>query len=207
MSAQQPSWMLVRLALETRTHHAQADADRLVLLEEAQPDRYRAYLCAVFGFESRYEEALVRTPGVDPQLVRTRMKTERLCSDLNALGLTATEIAALPRCQSVPSVFRNAAQALGWMFVVERNTLVHGLLRRHLASRIPDMYRSCSYLQAYGDTPGAKYRELGDALALLARGPSTPNQMVCAANEAFRAQRNWFTSWRQEHARPAPLAV
>jgi heme oxygenase len=200
--------MLVRLALETRSYHARADADRLALLEDATPGKYRAFLGRVLGFEGRYEEALRRTPGLDPQVVRTRAKADRIAVDLAALGMTEREIAALPRCNSIPSVFRTIAQALGWMYVVERNTLLHGLLRRHLEMHLPpELERAGSYLGAYGDTPGARYRELGELLGTAARGSVMPNHVVSAANDAFRHQRSWFTApERNEHAPVTPLA-
>jgi heme oxygenase len=180
--------MLIRLALETKTHHPAADADRLGLLDDPNTERYRTFLAAVFGFESRFEAVLAQTPGLDPRVARSRAKTERLRNDLAALDATPSRTAVIP-------ALRSEAEAMGWLYVVERNTLLHGLLRRHLWREIPSVIdRAGSYLAAY-ETPGAHYRDLGlaiDAAALRA----TPNEIVDAAHAAFACQRCWFAQTR-----------
>ena len=182
--------MLIRLALETKSHHAGADADRLALLDDPSFDRYRAFLETVYAFEARYEQALVQTPGLDPRIVRARTKVTKLHADLLALGIAPAEMLAWTR-PAIP-VFRSEAEALGWMYVVERNTLMHGLVRRHLTRTMPDvMERASSYLAAYGDVPGALYRELGTELDGAARR-AIPSQIVEAAHVAFACQRLWF---------------
>src|SRR5688500_16189748 len=194
-----PSWMLIRLALETKSHHAGADADRLMLLEDASPERYRAFLEMIYAFESRYEEALIQAPDLDPRIVRARTKVARLRNDLLALGATLAELAALPR-PLVPA-FRSEAEALGWMYVVERNTLLHGLVRRHLARMMPAVIvRAGSYFGVYGDSPGAKYRDLGLDIDAAARR-DIPSRIVDAAHGAFACQRLWFAQARSEATR------
>lgn len=184
--------MLIRLALETKVHHAAADADRLALLEDTTAARYRAFLEAVYAFESRYEQALIQTPDLDPQILRRRLRAARAYDDLRALGAMPAELVALPR-PAIP-VLRSAAEALGWMYVVERNTLLHGLLRRHLARVLPEvMDRGGSYLAAYGETPGERYRDLGVELDNVAR-TAIPSQLVDAAHVAFACQRLWFVT-------------
>jgi len=70
-----------------------------------------------------------------------------------------------------------------------------------------EMAQAGSYLAAYGDTPGARYRELGDLLADVARGSVMPSHIVAGATEAFRHQRAWFSNTaRSEHATHAPFA-
>ncbi|MDQ3367532.1 MAG: hypothetical protein M3680_19090 [Myxococcota bacterium] len=190
-----PSWILIRLALETRAWHGPADADRLQLLEHATPDTYRDFLEAVYGFELRCEEAFLLAPDVDPRVLRPRLKMARLREDLRALGRTEPELAAVPQPDDVPA-FTSPAHAMGWLYAIERNTLLHGLLRRHLAGVLPvELDRASSYLTSY-DEPGAGvlYRELGTALEETARLAFTPGQIVEAACEAFDAQHRWFAS-------------
>lgn len=192
--------MLIRLALETRAHHASADADRLALLDEAPtPERYRTFLRRIYGFEARYEQALIQTPALAPRIVREHMRVSHLRDDLLALGETAESLAALPR-PPIPQ-FRHEAQALGWVYVVERNTLLHGLVRRHLWRVMPStIAQAGSYLSAYV-SPGAHYRLLGVELDTAARR-AIPSQIVEAAHEAFACQRLWFAAM----ARPIKLA-
>jgi heme oxygenase len=195
-----PSWMMIRLALETKSHHAAADADRLALLEDATPERYRTFLKSVYCFETRYESALVRAPDVDPRLIRARSKAHHLRDDLYALGVHEDDLAAM---QPVIPPFRSEAEALGWVYVVERNTLLHGLLRRALWRAMPTTIdRAGSYLGAYGNAPGSHYRDLGADLDGAARR-AIPSQMIEAANAAFACQRLWFARAQQAKRRVA----
>src|SRR5687768_16824151 len=123
--------MLLRVALDTRSLHAVADADRLVLLEDPSVPTYRRFLGRVFGFEASFEAALAQAPGLDPSVIRGCDGTHNLVRDLSSLGLTADEIARLPRFTGVPR-FQTALRAVGWLYVIERNALVHGLVSRHL---------------------------------------------------------------------------
>ena len=185
-----PSWMLLRVALETRVHHNIADADRLAVMDARDRSTYCTFLERVYGFESVVEAALVRTPDLDPVLVRDTTKMAHLRQDLNALGLGVHEIDLLPTA-SAPNL-RTPAQALGWMFVLERHTLLSGLIRRHLARYLTaEMAIASAYLWAYGETPGARFRVFGDALGHYGRRYA-PDFIVAGAREAFRAQRQWY---------------
>lgn len=192
--------MLARLALETRVHHAPADADRLALLDAASPALYRTFLEAIYAFETRYERALIQTPHLEPRIIRACTRTHLLRNDLRALGATEEALAELPIPVLPP--FRSEAQALGWVYVVERNTLLHGLLRRHLWKVLPrDISRGGSYLAAHA-SPGTHYRALGLEIDEAARR-TNPSLVVDAAVEAFAGQRLWFARSREEARRKA----
>ncbi|MDB4959741.1 MAG: bacteriophytochrome heme oxygenase BphO [Myxococcales bacterium] len=204
---QQTSWMLVRLSTETRIHHAGADGDRLAMMERPSDRSYRSFLERVYCFEAPLEAAFALTRRFDRGLVGTHMKTKRLATDLDALGV---DVAALDIASSDGPVHRTAfddvAEALGWMYVVQRNILLHGLLSRHLATRIPEaMRRAGSYLTAH-DSPGMRFRELGSILDHAAHRTYIADRIVRSASEAFRCQRQWYAcvATRVIHARPAP---
>lgn len=184
--------MLIRLALETRDHHPQADADRLAVMAATTPAEYRAFLARVFGFEVAIEAALVATRDIERSIIASSAKAELARNDLRALGMSELDIDALPRCSIPPH--RSVAAALGWVFVNERLTLLSGLIRRHLARVLPvEMATAASYLHAYADLPGTRFRELGEVLGrYAARDAAIPGQMVVAAHAAFAAQRQWF---------------
>lgn len=190
------SWMLLRLGLEAQQHHAAADEDRLSLMDVGSAADYRAQLARIYGFEAAVEVAVA----VHLDL-RERAKARLLRRDLLALGCTETEIDSLPRC-----VVRlaSATQALGWYFVIERHTLLAGLIRRQLEHRLlAEVGHATSYLAAYGDTPGARFRSLCSTLdAHATQLPAYPTLMVAAANEAFRSQRQWYRSERDSGSRP-----
>jgi heme oxygenase len=202
-AAQHPSWMLVRLELETRCHTGNADSDRLVLLDDPSPTRYRQYLSRTLGFEESFEDKLARMQDLDPVIERLRGMTGKLRADLRALGMTDPQIDHLPRC-SIP-LLKSAPQALGWIYVLERNSLVHGLIRRHLAPRLPREHSvATTYLATHDGKTGTRYRELGVVLDNVARvSPYAPGAIVSAAHEAFRIQRQWYALFAK---RDTPLA-
>jgi heme oxygenase len=182
--------MLVRMAIETTAHHAYADGDRLALMDARTREQYRSLLARVFGFESVVEAAVARIRDLDPHLMRGFLKTPRLRTDLRALGMGSHEIELLPTANIAP--IRTIPHALGWMFVLERHTLLAGLVRRHLTRALPEEIEiASSYLSAHGETPGARFRSFGDALAMYGRR-YMPASIVAAAAEGFRAQRQWY---------------
>lgn len=191
-----PSWMLVRLEIETRAHIAAADADRLVLMEHTTPSRYRAFLARIYGFEAPVEEAVARTPGLDTAVVADLCNhAPKLRADLRGLGLTESSIGLLPRCPLIPT-FRNVGCVLGWLYVLERNRMVHGVIRRQLATAMPgEIQHASSYLATHDGVAGSRMRRLGAILDASARATAfVPGQIVRAAHDAFRTQRHWFTS-------------
>ena len=52
------------------------------------------------------------------------------------------------RCFSL-APFQDAAEALAWMYVVQRPSLIHADIRDELTSRFVDLVRATSYLGAY----------------------------------------------------------
>jgi heme oxygenase len=184
--------MLVRVALETTIHHAAADEDRLTALDIETVDDYLAVLTRIYGFETEVEAALDKVTDLDAAFVRDRAKAARLHQDLTVLGMTPDDIVPLPKISTIS--IRSAAQALGWMFVLERHTLLAGLIRRHVVRALgEEILPATSYLAAYGDTPGARFRAFGAALCAYAH-TFPPAAIVLAANEAFRAQRQWYAT-------------
>jgi heme oxygenase (biliverdin-IX-beta and delta-forming) len=196
------SWMLLRLGLETYQHHAAVDEDRLGLMEVETEADYRSQLARIYGFEAAVENAL--SVHVD---IRERARSHRLRRDLIALGMTDNAIDMLPRC-----VVRlgSLTQALGWWFVIERHTLVAGVIRRHLEHRSsPDLGHATSYLAAYGETPGARFRSLCAMIDEHAgQTPLYPALIVAAANEGFRCQRQWHvTAGADRESAPKPVGI
>lgn len=194
---------LARLEEETHVHHALADHDRLSLLASPPTiDAYRRLLASIYGFESPVEAAVQMTPGLDEVLdLRGRTGWKLLRSDLVALGVP--DPGALERCPSV-FPFRGAAEALGWLYVLERNARPHGLLRRGLEQRLGEPFaRACAYLTGSERAAGVRMRELGDALDAVARAPEVAERVVDAARAAFRCQRAWFARDVMPRARVA----
>ena len=186
--------MIARLNEETRAHHAEAETDFDILFQaETKAEHYLTFLIKAYGFEAPLEALLVQTPNLDLMIdLQERAKASFLAQDLVALGLRPSELPELPQCLAIPQ-FRGAAEALGWMFVVERTTLAHSVLRRHLLTRLPREVRNASnYLSCYTGVVGMRWRKYGATLDDVARHPAIADRIVVAANEAFRCQRRWI---------------
>jgi heme oxygenase len=186
--------MIERLNEETRSHHVECEADFDVLFDvETTPRHYLRYLVRQYGFEAPLESTLAMTPNVELMIdLKERMKAGYIAQDLMALGLRAAQVAELPQCLSIPQ-FRGAAEALGWMYVIERTTLAHSVLRRHLLTRLPrEMRNASNYLSCYTGVVGTRWRKFGATLDDVAHQRMIADRIVQAAHDAFRAQRRWI---------------
>ena len=138
---------LLRLNLETQSHHATADQLWLSLSgREATKWQYLRRLVTVYGFEAPLEAALAYTPTL-PLLIdlRRRYRAGYIAQDLLGLGLSASEIAELPQC--VPMApFGSPIEALGWLYVSERATLLHERVRAKVLEAMPDLDHTVAYL-------------------------------------------------------------
>lgn len=185
------SQMLTRLQLETRALHPEADAPWVELMSSgATREGYVATLVATYGFEGPIEAAVAMTPGVNTIVpLRPRSRTGFIVQDLLTLGLSPSRIARLPQCCHVVP-FRDVSEALGWMYVVERATLLHDSVRRYLESRLPAL-RAFTYLSAYDGVTGQRWQELGHALDYVALTNDSAAQIVSAAKAAFATLHDW----------------
>ena len=184
--------MLWRLQRETEPFHASAAADRLSVMSSVPPpENYVAYLARIYGFEAPVEKAIAMTLCAEPWFdARGRNQIKLLRADLMVLGIV--DPGSLPRCGGVVP-FGSAATALGWMYVVERNALVHGLIERHLRSQLLDRFKlPGSYLAPQPRSSGTRWRELGEALDRVASDPGEGDAIIRAARIAFRCQHGWF---------------
>jgi len=195
--------MLMRLNLETRAQHPEADYPWLELMSlDSSRARYLDQLIATYGFEAPVEAALTLTPNIAEVIqLRPRSRSGLIVEDLLALGLTPSRIARLPQCKQI-APFRDPAEALGWMYVLERSTLLHETVRAHLATRMP-MVSAWSYLTAYQGVAGQRWQEFGQALDGYAQSPSLGDQILAAARVAFDCLRDWFASEPARLARRA----
>ena len=183
--------MLARLDRETRDQHADADRAWKRLLEQdiSRGDYVRA-LVATYGFEAPYEAACAYTPGLSQVIdLRGRWRSGLIAQDLLVLGWTPEQITNL-RFHSVSS-FQDAAEALGWMYVVERSTLMHLDVRGELAGRFVDLAKACSYLGAYEHVTNRRWAELGVALDRFEGSEKVAERVVQAAHAAFATLGEW----------------
>lgn len=175
--------MLERLDLETKIHHGPADSARVALLGNPTRQRYTDFLARTYAFEAPAEWRWMRTPGLDTVVdLAPRLFAPKLAEDLATLGRFPDVCPA--------HAFKGVAQALGWLYVVERGRLMNSMLHRHLVRRLPfESSVAGSYLGGSGSL-GLRWQMLGATLDRLAANPTMCTQIVNGALEAFRLMRH-----------------
>jgi len=198
---QPPSSMLNRLDIETRDQHAEVDGVWLDLIASGVTrEQYKSVLVRMYGFEAPIESALVYTPHLVVADRRERTRSGLIVQDLLALGITPGKITALPQCAAI-GPFADPEEALGWKYVIERPTQLHGAIKRNVLGRIADVANACAYLSAYDGIAAARWQQFGLLLDDVARRPHASDRLVAAAKHAFTAMREWF------HRGPGERAV
>lgn len=186
--------VLVRLNLETRGYHAVADHAWLALVTGRPPARhdYMQALVRTYGFDAPLEAALRYTSEFDRQVDMTgRYRSGLIARDLLTLGLGPAQVSTIPQQMLAP--FGSVAEALGWLYVHERATLVHERVRLELCRKARDLDHATSYLSAYTGVVGARFADLGQQLDRLARTPEVADIVVGAARDAFRHALAWLS--------------
>lgn len=186
------SWMLSRLTNETKEHHIGVDEGLLVSFAAPSIGAYRHFLARMYGFSAPVGTALLATVGLDAELLVSRVRTGWLASDLLGLGLTATESKMLQRRLEVP-VFATGAEALGWLYVSERITLRHELIRNRMRVTAPDAFELASdYLMSTSGRAHQQWNELGRALDRAAINEEVADRILAGAHAAFAVQQDWI---------------
>lgn len=191
----QASRPLLELNLETRSHHAEADAPWLDLLRPGTTVAdYRRRLVKAYGFAAPLEAAFAYTPNLRLVIdLRERSRAGLIAQDLIRLGMSPGEVANLP--QTFPlAPFGAPIEALGWMYVDERSTLLHETIRRQLVERIPAIAEASTYLAAYAGHASARWQQFGHVLERVARTRAMVDELLAGAHAGFRTLIEWNSS-------------
>jgi heme oxygenase len=182
---------VIRLNMATRSHHVDADAPWLdLMVPRVSKQDYLRQLRKVYGFEAPLEAAFRYTPGLGALVdLRSCTRSGLIAQDLIRLGVSASRLAELPQCFTT---FASQAEALGWMYVIERSMLLHARVRRYLVQHVPDVADATSYLSAYDGMTSQRWSDLGSALDAIPQTPEVLQTVLRAADAGFRAMRRWF---------------
>jgi heme oxygenase len=187
------SGLLLSLNATTRHWHADVDEPWLDLLRPAVTRAdYLAQLVRTYGFVAPFESACKYTPGLDRVLdFRQLTRAGMIAQDLLALGLTPSQVASVPQCCSI-TTYRGVPEALGWLYVVERSTLLHDGIRRHLVKKMPDLEHASAYLAATGGSAGEQWAQFGRLVDRVGATRAAAEEILDAAQDAFAAVGEWF---------------
>jgi heme oxygenase len=182
----------MRLDVETRPYHASVDAAWCELLADDVTDTgYASQLARVYGFEAPLEAVLAYTPNLALVIdIKRRLRAGFLAQDLVALDVPPVQIAQLPSARIEP--FVDVAEALGWLYVLERATAIHPIVRKHLLEYRPELAVATAYLSTHDGSLGARWLELGDALDRVAEYPGKSERIMLAAFDGFRRAIDWY---------------
>jgi heme oxygenase len=185
------SQVLARLFSETSRIQARIDEGMFGDLEFPTTAGYRRFLCLFYGFQAPLENALAKTPKLDPELLEVRSKAGRLAHDLMSIGLTRHEHVLLARRRADIPTLESPAQALGWMYATERLMLQVEPLRIRLEVEMPVvMALAHQFLYTYVNTAELRWRQFG---ALLDRTAKTHDVETIAS--AARASNDALATW------------
>ncbi|MBA3391629.1 MAG: biliverdin-producing heme oxygenase [Deltaproteobacteria bacterium] len=193
---------LERLDEETQAFYPDVDVEGLV--HAIMVDDYRRSLARIYGFVAPLERSLLDTHALDRLIDLRRFRKHILLEhDLQALGLKRTDVEALPQCMWVPW-FDDARVALGWAYTIERSTLAHATLFRHVASSLPgEAAFAASYLKCYAGEIAERWSDFGARLDASISGPQDLENIVEAAKAGFRNFR-WWRNTFDGKARSSP---
>ena len=194
---QSVSGLLTKLNLATRHLHADVDDPWLDLLRtDVTLTDYSTQLVRTYGLIAPFESACKYTPGVARLLdYRQLLRAGLIARDLLALGITPSELSRVPTCP-VLTIFRDASEAFGWLYVVERSTLLQEGVRRHLVQRLPAVGQACSYLGAYEGHINDHWLAFGRQLDRVAAENHSEQDILSSAEAAFRHAREWLSARR-----------
>lgn len=185
----------MRLNVATRHWHADVDEPWLDLLRPSVTRaHYLAQLVRTYGFVAPFESACRYTPNLSrvldfQQLTRAGL----IAQDLLALGLTPSQVASVPQCHDIVT-FAHVPEALGWLYVIERSTLLHEGIHRHIVANVPDVAHACTYLSLYEGRVNDHWEAFGRILDRAGAKPEHANQIHASAHAGFDTAKHWFRS-------------
>ncbi|HEY5944986.1 MAG TPA: biliverdin-producing heme oxygenase [Kofleriaceae bacterium] len=181
--------VLEKLQSETKQQSCVVEADALGFVDKCSFEHYRDYLVRCYGFEAPFESACALTPCLASHSATTRPRSRYIAQDLVALGFPPERLLELEPCPMQP--FRDLNQALGWLYVAERNVMTNSRCHRHLAEHAPDLAARASYLNCYGTSTAARWRSFGITLERAAAN-GDPERIAAVANESFELLHRWL---------------
>jgi heme oxygenase len=177
---------------QTRSVRTEAEAELASFFEVTTPEQYHRFLGRAYGFIAPLERSLLDTPDIDRMLDLRRFGKRLLIEhDLAATGLKLLEIQSLPQCMWIPW-FEDVHTALGWAYIIERNTQMLPGLYRHLASTLPgEAAFGATYLKCYSGANGEMWASFVRSLERAIRTPQHLETAVAGAKAGYRFFRRW----------------
>ena len=179
-----------------REHHRIEQCS--MMAETLQPsytiEHYRTLLGRLFGFYSAIEPLIFAdTPMHAEPVLSNRRKSTLLVRDLQALGVRASEIEALPRCFALPEL-KDFSSRMGSLYVMEGATLGGQIIRRRLIEQFESRHQSAlNFYGAYDEHAGRQWRIFKDSMEQWFEGDIAASvSLLKAARETFNSLTKWL---------------
>ena len=177
----------LRLRAATASAHEALERDLGWEARVATLSGYRDLLGRLHGFHAAWEPAIGAALD-DAAFFDARRRLAPLGDDLAFLGLSGSEIAALPLAR--PIGLADPASAMGALYVLEGSTLGGRVIGRHIAAAHGLSGEGLAYYSGHGPRTGAMWSAFR---ARLDAFDGEGEAVVAAANETFDAMRLWLT--------------
>ena len=181
-----------RLKRETATLHQRLETQLGLLEPQLSIHRYRQVLETFYGFYAPVEAGLARLAATGSQLsFPLRSRSLLIEADLAALGLSASDLAQLPRCLEMPQLecFENLA---GCLYVLEGACLGGQIIAPMLHRQLGLASESgASFFVGDGDGTSARWRIVLTWLEGLVSAGARSDQIVGSACECFLTLSRW----------------
>jgi heme oxygenase len=194
------SKLLVRLSVETASFHLEADEP---WRELADPERemtrldYVHHLVQRYGFDAPVEAALKYTPQLQELFdVQDRFRAGPIAQDLLSLGVTPSEMAKLRQAMVTP--FSSASEAMGWLYVHQRCSLMFETTRHEIVRKLPELSFATTYLRSLEGRIGSSWDDLGQVFDTVAQTSMFAERVLVSARDAFRTMIEWHRRTRTE---------
>jgi heme oxygenase len=178
---------LIHLREVTGPVHRALEGGLGLLNEHLELDAYTAVLARFYGFWSGWQPQIADLLQNDA-LLTPRRRLHLLAADLAALGVSEQELAALPKCPL--TVLRDAAEALGSLYVMEGSTLGGRLIRANVQRCLGSVALSgCAYFNSYGAATNTMWRSF---LVVLDAAPSADQPRIGNGAVATFERLGWW---------------
>ncbi len=178
-----------RLRQATHDLHISLESSLGLLSPPVERGRIATLIERFYGFHAAWEPALGAFIG-DETYLAPRRRAALAAADLAALGRTAAEIDALPRCREAGAL-ADEGEAWGSLYVMEGSTLGGKPISRRLAEESWFPKDGLRYFDPHGERTGALWRETRERLAALT-GTPRESAVVEGARTTFQRLAAWL---------------
>ncbi len=190
---------------ETRASHTALESQMPLLDANLRPSTYQHMVQKLFTYHKPLEVLLLSSPGFADIGIEysERGKTARLARDLEALGLSASDIEQLRLCESLPPL-QKQSHIWGCLYVLEGATLGGQIVARHLQASLGLTSKTgASYFSGYGVQTGPQWKAFCALLTAYAARVDDMGDILAGANATYATLSAWM---RVEDGAPAPRA-